>query len=203
MMLAVVGAFAIILMSGARIQPTEEPVPQTPIAVTSPVPVAPVIPAPPKPVPAGPNVYTNPQYGFSIGFPDGWKNDGTGYVYPSITYWNPNKSASIRVWIGGAYPGVAAPEALRLYTESKIARLKLDLPDFAIESQGATTINDMRAWKIIGTWTDANGNADKTEIIAVFYGERIYELTATSFASTFSSYQHDMEAAMGSFVFID
>jgi hypothetical protein len=147
--------------------------------------------------------YINTLYHFWMQFPQGWKNDGNGLVYPTITYWSPDKFASIRIWIGDPYSAGTPVATLKATADAKLSQMKKDLPSFMSAISTSTTVNGEVAWVLAGTWVDQNGAQDSTVILMIYHDGRVFELTGTSFSSTLNAYSSSMGIAIRSLTFTD
>ncbi|HEX8591255.1 MAG TPA: PsbP-related protein [Candidatus Paceibacterota bacterium] len=151
--------------------------------------------------PASRNTYVNETYGFSMSFPQSWKHDGKGSVYPSITYWEPGDFASLRVWIIRDYPG-SANTALDSYVSSKRTQLMKDLRTFKAKEVKGIVVNGAPGRKLSGTWIDTDGSERTTDIYVLYNKGRLIEITATGLVANFSSFEEEVKEALRSFTFI-
>lgn len=141
------------------------------------------------------SAYVDSNNQFSINPPSGWTVDSSGAYGTAVILYGPVDS-NFRINMNILVQ--ATTMSLSAYVSSAKSQLAASLTNYALVSEGSTTIGGVAAYQLVNTFTQGSYNIKDSQYILV-QNQKAYIITSTALQSNYATYQPSFDESAQTF----
>lgn len=141
------------------------------------------------------SAYVDSNNQFSINPPSGWTVDSSGAYGTAVILYGPVDS-NFRINMNILVQ--ATTMSLSAYVSSAKSQLAASLTNYALVSEGSTTIGGVAAYQLVNTFTQGSYNIKDSQYILV-QNQKAYIITSTALQSNYATYQPSFDESVQTF----
>jgi len=144
--------------------------------------------------------YTSSKYNFSVDPPSGWTVDDT-ITFAAVVFYGPTEEG-FRVNVNVQVESLPASMTAEQYADTAKETLSTFFYNFTLVSEGSRVINNVDAYELVFTFTQATVNVKEKQVYLV-RNKKAYIVTYAALPTTYQKYLTTFESSVETFKILE